>query len=277
VYINCYCRRNCYFVLHGVYRLHGLPRVLVSDRDPKFVSGLWQTLRRRLGTRMNMSSSRHPKTDGLTERVNTTFQQLLRCLCCYDGTDWTNLLPQVNFAYNASRALGIEHTPFEASFGFSLGEPPDLQFNTRPSISFSQDASQRLKLLHYVHILIRSMLPLHKYEMHERLEPSTAPHFVRGDKVSFVTTNLFLRGQPTRKLRDRQLGPFSMEEQIGKHIYILKLSSTIRLHNVFHVNNLRPCSTAPLRPAVPVTLLERDDEEFDVSHISAMCIKSLPG
>jgi hypothetical protein len=45
--------------LHGVYRLHGLPRVLISDRDPKFVSGFWLTLWRRLGTRLNMSSSRH--------------------------------------------------------------------------------------------------------------------------------------------------------------------------------------------------------------------------
>jgi hypothetical protein len=95
--------------------------------------------------------------------------------------------------------------------------------------------------------------------------------------VSVVTANLFLRGQPNRKLRDRQLGPFSVEEQIGKHSYGLKLPATVRLHHVFHVNNFRPCSTAPLRPAVPVTVLEGDDEEFDVSHISVVCIKSLPG
>jgi hypothetical protein len=90
--------------------------VLISDRDPKFVNAFWQTLWRRLGTRLNMSSNRHPETDGLTERVNNTFQQLLRCFCCYDGSDWATLLPQVEFAYNASRALGIEHTPFEANF-----------------------------------------------------------------------------------------------------------------------------------------------------------------
>jgi transposase InsO family protein len=98
--------------LERVYRLYGLPRVLISDRDPKFVSALWQTLWRRLGTRLNMSSSRYSETNGLTERVNNTFQQLLRCFYCYDGSDWITLLPQVEFAYNASRALGIEHTPF---------------------------------------------------------------------------------------------------------------------------------------------------------------------
>jgi hypothetical protein len=105
------------------------------------------------------------------------------------------------------------------------------------------------------------VLQLHKDEMQAHTEPSTAPHFARGDKVSVVTTNLFLRGQPNRKLIDRQLGPFSVEEQIGKNSYRLKLPATVRLHHVFHVNNLRPCSTAPLRLDVPVTVPEGDDEE----------------
>jgi hypothetical protein len=104
--------------------------------------------------------------------VNNTFQQLLRCFCCYDGSDWTTLLPQVEFPYNASRALGIEHTPFEANFGFSPKEPPDLLFCMRPSIPVSQDATERLKLLHEVHTLVRSVLQLHKDEMEERTEPS---------------------------------------------------------------------------------------------------------
>jgi hypothetical protein len=134
-----------------------------------------------------MSSNQHPKTDGLTERMNSTFNQLLRCLCCYDGSDWTTLLPQVEFAYNASRALGIEHTPFEANFGFSHEEPPDMLFNMRPSIPVSQDATQRLRLLRDVHTLVRSVLQLHKDDMQARTEPSTAPHFARGDKVSVVT------------------------------------------------------------------------------------------
>jgi hypothetical protein len=125
--------------------------------------------------------------------------------------------------------------------------------------------------------MVRYVLQLHKDEMQERTEPFTAPHFTRGDKVSIVTANLFLRGQSNRKLRDRHLGPFSVEEQIGKHSYRLKLSATVRLHHVFHVNNLRPCSTALQRPVVPVTVPKGDDEEFDVSHISAVCIKSLRG
>jgi hypothetical protein len=67
--------------LHGVYRLHGLPCVLISARDPKLVGAFGRTLWRRLGTRLNMSS-RQPERDGMTERVNNTFQQPLRCSCC---------------------------------------------------------------------------------------------------------------------------------------------------------------------------------------------------
>jgi hypothetical protein len=178
--------------------LHGLSRVQISDRDPKFVSVFWQTLWRGLGTRLNMSFSRHPETNGLTERVNITFQELLRCFCCYDGSDWTALLPQVEFAYNASRALGIEHTPFEANFGFSHKEPPDM----RPSIPVSRDASWRLRLLQEIHAMVRFVLQLHKDEMQARTELSTTPHFAKGDKVSIVTANLFLRVHPDIKVRD---------------------------------------------------------------------------
>jgi hypothetical protein len=63
--------------------------------------------------------------------------------------------------------------------------------------------------------MVRYMLQLHKDEMHERSELSTAPQFVRGDKVPFVTTNLFLRGQPNKKLRDRQLGPFTVGSKLA--------------------------------------------------------------
>jgi hypothetical protein len=68
------------------------------------------------------------------------------------------MLPQAEFAYNATRALGIEHTPFESNFGFSHEEPYDLPFNVRPSIPVSQDASERVRLLHEVHTMVRSLV-----------------------------------------------------------------------------------------------------------------------
>jgi hypothetical protein len=101
--------------LQGVYRLQGLPRVLVCDRIPRFVSAFWQPLWRCLGTNSNVSPSRHHETHGLGERFDSIIQQFLRAFTCYDGSDWVTWLPQPQFAYNASRALGIKHTAIEAS------------------------------------------------------------------------------------------------------------------------------------------------------------------
>jgi hypothetical protein len=113
--------------------------------------------------------------------------------------------------------------------------------------------------------------------MQAQSEPSTAPHFVRGDKVTVVTKNLFLRGQPNRKMRNREMGPFTIEEQIRKLSYKFKLRAIHRLHPVFHVNNLRPCSTTSLRLDNLVTTPKGDNDEFEVSHVSVVFINTLPG
>jgi hypothetical protein len=70
---------------------------------------------------------------------------------------------------------------------------------------------------------------------------------------------------------------YSRRAYIGEYSYILRLSWTVRLHPVLHVNNLRLCFASSLRHVVPVTVLEGEDEEFDVSHISNVCITSLLG
>ena len=72
---------STYVFINHCYRLHGVPRVIVSDKDPKFVGKLWRTFKGKLNSKLNMSTSRHPRTDDLTERVNQTMQTVLRCHC----------------------------------------------------------------------------------------------------------------------------------------------------------------------------------------------------
>ena len=97
--------------LDTVFRLHGLPRELVSDRDPRFTAEFWQSVFRTLGTRLTMSTADHPETDGQTERANRILEEILRGYVHSFGS-WSEFLPMVEFAINNSVHASTKHTPF---------------------------------------------------------------------------------------------------------------------------------------------------------------------
>jgi hypothetical protein len=75
------------YMLH-VYKLHGLPATIISNRDKVFTSNLWCDLFRLSQTQLRMSSSYHPQTDGQTERVNQCLETYLRCFAHACPTKW---------------------------------------------------------------------------------------------------------------------------------------------------------------------------------------------
>uniref|UniRef100_A0AAV1UU77 Integrase catalytic domain-containing protein n=1 Tax=Peronospora matthiolae TaxID=2874970 RepID=A0AAV1UU77_9STRA len=93
------------------FRLHGLPRELVSDRDPRFTAEFWKFVFRSLGTSLTMSTSDHPETDGQTERVNRVLEEILRG-CVHSFTSWSEFLTMAEFAINNSVHASTTHTPF---------------------------------------------------------------------------------------------------------------------------------------------------------------------
>ncbi|MBW0555533.1 hypothetical protein O181_095248 [Austropuccinia psidii MF-1] len=86
----------------------GLFQNIISDRDPKFISALWTNLHNLFGTKLSFSTSCHPQTDGLSERIIQTLQDMIRRFCAYglefkdsDGSthDWCTLIPALELAY----------------------------------------------------------------------------------------------------------------------------------------------------------------------------------
>ena len=93
------------------FRLHGLPRELVSYRDPQFTAEFWQSVFLTLGTRLKMSTSEHPEMDGQTERANRALEAILRRYV-RSFSIWSDFLPKVEFAINNSLHASKTHTPF---------------------------------------------------------------------------------------------------------------------------------------------------------------------
>lgn len=106
--------------MEHIFKLHGLPESIVSDRDKVFTSTLWKELFRLAGTTLQMSSAYHPQTDGQTERVNQCLEGYLRCFVHSCPNKWKDWLSLAEFWYNTSYHSSLDKTPFEVLYG----QPP---------------------------------------------------------------------------------------------------------------------------------------------------------
>ena len=102
-----------------IWRLHGLPSDIVSDRGSVFISGFWKELMEHLGVDLNLSTAFHPQTDGQTERVNQVLEGYLCHYSNFQQDDWPELLPQVGHAYNTATSESMKVSPFFANHGFN--------------------------------------------------------------------------------------------------------------------------------------------------------------
>ena len=99
-----------------VFRSHGMPKEIVSDRDPRFTSVFWRAVFKLIGTNLAMSTAAHPETDGQTERVNRVLEDVLRSYAT-TFSSWSSFLSIAEFAINNSVHASHGFTPFFVNFG----------------------------------------------------------------------------------------------------------------------------------------------------------------
>ena len=106
-----------------VVKLHGIPRTLVSDRDPIFISHFWKKLFKLSGTTLHHSTTYHPQTDGQTEVINRSLEHYLRAFVGAQPTKWVRLLGWAELCYNRGYHGRIRMSPYQALHGRT---PPSL-------------------------------------------------------------------------------------------------------------------------------------------------------
>jgi hypothetical protein len=101
-----------------VFRLHGLPKTIISDRDSRFMSTFWQELFRLVGTTLTPSTSYHPQTDGQTEIVNKWVEGYLRNYIAGQQKAWVRWLHLGEYCYNTTQHMSIGMSPFRALYSY---------------------------------------------------------------------------------------------------------------------------------------------------------------
>lgn len=243
----------------NIFKLYGMPKSIVCDRDPAFTSSFWKELFQLQGTQFNFSSSYHPQTDGQTEVVNRTLEMYLRCFTGHRPKEWARWIPWAEYCYNTSIHSATKKSPYEVLYG---REPPNL-LSYVPGTTKLEAVEKELQDRDQVLEELKDQLKEAQARMKQQYDTRhTAREFNVGDQV-------FLRLQPYRqaslslrknlKLSPKYYGPYEVIQRIGPVAYKLQLPDTAKIHPVFHVSLLKKQVGANVQ--VQTTLPTVHDEE----------------
>ncbi|GJX19195.1 putative reverse transcriptase domain-containing protein, partial [Tanacetum coccineum] len=241
--------------LNEIVARHGVPISIISDCDSRLTSRFGQSMQKALETRLDMSTAYHPQTDGQSERIIQTLEDMLRaCVLDFEGS-WDVHLPLVEFLYNNSYHSCVRCAPFEELYGRKC----------RSLIIWAE-----------------------KSYANKRMKPL---EFSVGDYVLLKVSPWkgVVRFEKKGKLAPRFVGPFEIIEKVGPVAYRLDLLKELNgVHDTFHVSNLKkwfadPTLQVPLNwiqvdakfnfVEEPVEILEKEFKKLKRSKIAIVKVR----
>ena len=250
-----------------VFRNHGQPTEVISDRDSRFISKFWQELQTLLGTKHKLSTAFHPQTDGQTERCNRILEEYLRHYVNSVQDDWDNWLSLAEFAYNNSTHESTGYTPFFLNYGRHPLTPAAQATGTPPSNKVPAAATFATNIttaLDNAKKMIQAARARQKAWADRRRRHV---EFTVGEQVLLDTRNIKLRTPGKQKLLPKYIGPFKILSKIGEVSYKLELPSEIQVHPVFHASLLHPFRTDGRSQPPPPPISCNGEEWYIVDHI----------
>jgi hypothetical protein len=228
-----------------IVNLHGVPKTIVSDRRPQFVSKFWEELHKSLGTKLLHSSAYHPQTSGQNERVNQILEDMLRACVLEFPQKWDDCLPLAEFSYNNNYQESIKMAPFQALYGRRCRTPlnwsePGERWYFRPDLVKETEAKVQR---------IRHHLKEAQARQKSCADKRRRPFYFQ------VKDYVYLKVSPMKgvnrfgvrgKLAPQYISSFPILERYGPMAYRLQFLETLSaVHNVFHVSQLKKCLRVP--------------------------------
>ena len=206
----------------NVWKLHGLPEIIISDRGPQFAAGIMQELNRMLGIKSKLLTAFHPQTDGQTERVNQELEQYLRMFIDHRQEQWPDWLGTVELAYNNKAHSSTKMSPFKANHG----QDPRMGFETRRKGKYKGAEKFVMKIKEIQEeakaVLGKVQEEMKKYADRKRAEVNK---YKVGDLVILSTKDLKYQmiGRRTEKLTERFIGPYKIKKIVSLNVVMRAL------------------------------------------------------
>lgn len=241
-----------------VFKAHGLPATIISDRDTIWHSHFSSEVCKLLNIKQKLSTAFHPQTDGQTERMNRVLQDMLRHYVNAHQDNWHELLTPCEFAINNAYNESIKDTPFFLNYGFHPHNPAAitarkaLKDKVPTAWLFTQGYEQRIaearKCLEAAQARQKAYADKHRRHV----------EFQLGDQVLLSTKNIKLKTPGTMKLMPKWIGPFPVTKCIGTTAVQLALPPKSRIHNTFHVSLVKHYHADGSVQPPPPRFLEED-------------------
>lgn len=251
------------------FRRFGIPQRIVSDNDKLLTSRFWKRLAERLGIKHVFATRHHPQTNGQTERFNRTLKEMLRSYCNYTKSNWEELLPNIEMAYNDS----VHSVTGETPYYLTHGQHPKL-----PNLPAIRDIKHKdlAEKIQSVVEEVKDLILINKYQTelayNKKYSINSNNAFKVGDRLWVKTSHFipdYLRRSVSKKLLPEYVGPYTVTKVLNYYAYELDFPPSVRINNRINRSYLKLYKEPTIKPqsAIPLPDVIKGHFEYEVEDI----------
>jgi len=220
-----------------VWKLHGLPESIVSDRGVQFAVGMIKKLNNLLGIQTKLLTAYHSQTNRQTERINQELEQYLRVFIDHRQEQWPDWLGTAEFAYNNKIHSTTKILPFKVNYG----QNPRIGFEGRRKGKY-EAAGKFVEKMKKIQEKAKAMLGKVQEEMKKftNKKRGEGEEYKVGDLVLLSMKDLKwqMKGRRSKKLTEHFVGPYKVKGIVSSNAIELELLKFIKIHPVVNVSRV---------------------------------------